>query len=153
LLTTLLAILLNFLFVPRSGDLGIVPSLGLGAPGAALGTGIALAFAYVYVKSLARREAHLPWVPPGALRQLAAATLTAGTLWWLKDTLGPTYFDRYYELAAAGILGLMLYAALLLALREFTRRDWAFVQDVLHPGKMGTYMRDELRGRHKDEEY
>lgn len=143
--TTFLVVALDLILVPPS-ILG-VPLFGLAAPGAALGTAIALAVAYAHVKTLAKTKANLPWIPAGIFRQLAAAGLTIGILWFAKVTLGPSFFDRVWELALAGIAGLVLYAALLVLVREFRRRDWEFLRDLLDPGEMSRYMSDELRGK------
>lgn len=141
---TVVAVGLNLVLVPQS-ILG-VPLAGLRAPGAAIGTAVAFATAYVYVKILAQRHANVPWVPPGLVRQIVAATAAGLLLWLAKTWLGPAYFDRFWELAITGTVGLLLYFGALVAVREFRKEDWDFAKEIAHPGKMGDYIRDELTG-------
>lgn len=141
---TVVAVGLDLLLVPSS-ILG-VPLAGLRAPGAAIGTAVAFITAYIYIKFLAQRHANVPWAPPGLGRQVVAAAMAGGVLWLAKTQLGPTYFDRFWELGITGIVGLLIYLAALVAVREFRKADWEFAKEVAHPGKMSDYIREELLG-------
>jgi hypothetical protein len=55
--------------------------------------------------------------------------------------------DRIWELAGARVAFGLVYLLVLLALREFSRRDCRFFLERAHPGKMVSYVREEVRGR------
>jgi O-antigen/teichoic acid export membrane protein len=139
------AILLDLILVPTS-ILG-VPLAGLGARGAALGTAAAALIGYLHTKALARRQEQLRWLPRHIERHALSALVTALALMALRDALGPSHFDRIWELAATFLIGMLLYAALLTLTRALTRDDWRLVLDLAHPGRMRTYVLSEFSRR------
>ena len=42
-----------------------------------------------------------------------------------------------------------IYIALLVLLREFTKKDYDFIIEMIHFGEMKRYIQDELKGEHK----
>ena len=75
--------------------------------------------------------------------QLAAGGGMALALFAFNRYIG---IDRWYHLAAAGLLGLGAYLAVLVLVRAFTRKDMNFFLATLNPLHMKDYIRDELRG-------
>ncbi|MBW3581646.1 MAG: flippase [Euryarchaeota archaeon] len=140
-------ITLNFVFIPES-ILG-VPLLGLRSAGAALATVTAQTIALVLLVWYSRRltgETHFGMF---LVKHIAAAAITAGVLHLLyTPVLGSV--DRVWELAAAGILGTILYLGILILLREVTRKDLLMFYDLFHPIRMIRYVREEVGGRKKD---
>lgn len=134
-------LVLNTLLIPRS--IQGVPLAGLGPTGAALGTVGAQLISLVFLAGITRRltgRTHIGW---HVVRHALAAGLTLGLLWWIAPiALGDV--DRWYELGAAGGLATLVYALLLVAMRELTRDDLSLFAELVHPGKMAGYVRDEL---------
>lgn len=141
-----LVVVLNVLLVPDDiRSLGL-PLAGLGVMGAAIATlvsGVVYYAAFrLAMRSLAgyRERAHV-W------RHALAALLMAGALWGLHVTLWPLV--HWYDAIGFTAIGGALYLVLLLGMREFTREDWRYVVDSVHPLEMLRYVRGELTHRRR----
>lgn len=143
---TFLNVLLNTVLIPD--ELLGQPMLGLRGTGAAIATLIAQSaglFAFAWVARQTTGGFHFSGA---TLKHAVAAASMVGVLWWAHDrVLGSV--DRAWELVGAGLLGTVIYALLLMALRELSRRDLTLVKDSFHPGRLGAYVKHELR-RGKD---
>lgn len=133
---------LNLVFIPDS-ILG-VPLLGMKGTGAAIATALSQAVSLVVLQASANRLTGRSYFGAYLVRQLVAGIVAWAVAWAVTRPWGLGTVDRAWELGLAGLLVLAVYAAMLAALGELTRRDLAFFQDLLHPGKMKEYVVEEL---------
>ncbi len=56
---------------------------------------------------------------------------------------------RFYHLIGVSMAFMGIYIALLVLLREFTKKDYDFIIEMIHFGEMKRYIQDELKGEHK----
>lgn len=136
---------LNLIVIPPS-VLG-VPLLGWAGPGAAGVASLSAVASYLFLRHAAREWAPREPLPPGFFRQAAAALLSGVLLWLLNRALGPGTIDRFLELVGVGLLGLLLYTAFLVLLRELRREDVEMLWETFHPPRFAKYVGGELRGR------
>lgn len=142
LITALLVIVLDLLLIPKDiRSLGI-PLAGLGIEGAALGTLASGAFWYGSLRYATwrvagyRERGHV-W------KHLVAGVVMTVALLALHSQVLP--LTRALHVPLYGLLGGLVYLAVLIPLREATREDWAYVRESIHPIEMLRYVRDELR--------
>lgn len=135
-------VVLNILFIPS--DILGVPLLGMRGLGAAYATLIAQVLGLLASFSASRKAIGAYVVPVDWWKQGAAAVVT-GTILWMAKPLLIGDVVRVWELLVNGALGVAIYALLLWVLRGLTRKDVLFFYDLVHPGKMGAYVRSELR--------
>jgi O-antigen/teichoic acid export membrane protein len=135
---------LNLVFIPTS-ILG-VPMLGLQHTGAALASVIAQTVSMVVLFIVSHRILGTTHLSVSILKHLIAAGAAYALLWAGLHLCEPSRVLRFYELAAGTVLATLLYVGLLWFMRELTRKDVHFFMDLLHPGRMGEYVKDELRG-------
>jgi O-antigen/teichoic acid export membrane protein len=134
-------ITLNLLFIP-STFLGF-RLFGLKAMGAALATLITQLAAFVAIR-------YVIWRMTGTVCSrrliilLYAGACMALAVWWLNLLYPAT---RWYHLLTYTAAGFGLYLAILCLFREFSRKDLAFFINALHPLKMGSYIKKEVRKR------
>ncbi|MFW6040693.1 MAG: flippase [Thermoplasmatota archaeon] len=57
---------------------------------------------------------------------------------------------RFYDLFIYGAAMLGLYAAMLYLTGEFTKKEWNYIMEAVHPGEMWQYIKDELTGKDPD---
>ena len=138
-------LVLNVIMIPDS-ILG-VPLLGLKAQGAAMATVVAQAIGMIVLLVAGQRILDRPLLGMSMLRQVAAFGIALVAFLGLDAAGALPVVDRVWELAAASLLLVALHGGILWLLRELTRKDILFFLDLVHPGKMGRYVRDELRGR------
>jgi O-antigen/teichoic acid export membrane protein len=140
-----LNVALNVVFIPQS-VLG-VPMFGLKMAGAALATVIAKTFTMTIYFWLSRRFLGTTHFSRSSVKHILAAALAGLALWSAEHYLPFVQVVRIWELAGASTLGLAIYGLLLILMRELKRKDWLFLIDLLHPGRMGKYVKGELRGQ------
>jgi O-antigen/teichoic acid export membrane protein len=134
---------LNFVFIPSS-ILG-VQLLGLQMTGAALATVVSKVAVLIIFITLGKKllgSFFLTWSIP---KQVFAATFAGSALWALEHFV--TWFQvvRVWELAMASMIGVALYIGILFAIRELGRKDMLFFLDLVNPGEMRRYIKDELK--------
>lgn len=125
-------------------NLGFIPAwgLGLGPAGAALATLLSTAASFAYLRWRTVQAFGVPWTKPSHAR-IALAGVAVGLGWWWAGQALPAAFDRVWELAAWGLLGLAAYGLLLVLLREARPEDRTFLAKAAHPKALLA----ELRGR------
>jgi hypothetical protein len=52
---------------------------------------------------------------------------------------------RWYHLLVFSVFGLIIYLGVLFVLKEFTKKDFEFFLDLLHPKEMFGYIKSELK--------
>lgn len=142
-----LVAVLNLVFIPPSGAFFGLPALGWGGVGAAVVAVLTALVSYLYLRSQGRAWARVGWLPPDFARQAAAGLLCGVGLWWAKTDLITAPARHVHELAAWGLAGLAAYGLVLFLLGGLTRRDAKFFRDLLHPGKLASYLGGELAGK------
>lgn len=139
LYTTFQGIVLTLVLVPDS-LLGF-PMFGLRAEGAAIATllstvvGIGLK---VWISPVLPRKS----VIPSMLIHWLGAGLMAFSLTWFTSNVWTTV--RWFQLPALIAGGAVVYFLVLAILRELKRKDIEFFWGMVHPGEMGSYIREEL---------
>lgn len=144
-LNAVLIVGLNLLLVPPQ-------TAGLGGAGAAIASSLTAFFGYLYLRRHARRELDLPWGTLQWRRQFAAALVAGAILFALSARGVFDSVDRLLELLLLAAASGLLYVLVLAAFRGFTRRDLARLWDLVHPGRFGSYVRDEMMGRKPPQE-
>lgn len=143
LIGVFLNVFLNVIFIPSS-VLG-VPLFGLQMTGAALASvlsRIVVVAIFIYLGKRIFGVFFFSWSLP---KQVLAAALAGGTLWAAEHFIEAIQVVRVWELAIASVVGLALYTGFLFLMRELGRKDVLFFMDLVNPGQMGRYVRDELR--------
>lgn len=135
---------LNFILIPTS--IKGVPLLGLKGTGAALATLIGQVIFFFVITHYSRKYSGAGYLGRPVFKHFLAAGIAGTVMHFAKDPLFGQA-DRIWELAPAVAATLLLYAVLLLALRELGRKDLELFRDILDPGKMAHYVKTELRHR------
>lgn len=143
--TVVLNLTLNLLLIPVS-ILG-VQLAGLGMEGAATATVIAQVFTLGALAAILRRHIGGTAFSKAMAWHVAAGTATAAVLVAAKSLPLFGGVDRFHELLMIGTLGTVVYLLLLVAARQITKQEWHLVKDLFHPGRMVTYVRNEMRVR------
>jgi len=138
---------LNVLLIPDS--LFGVPLFGLKEVGAAIATltaGISISLAKMVVsKRIA--DVSFTW---GTLYHIGAAILSGLILYaWQWQVLPIT---RFYHLFIYGGAMVGIYTAILYLVGEFTKKEWDYIMEAVHPVKMWKYVKDELTGNDTEED-
>jgi O-antigen/teichoic acid export membrane protein len=156
-------ICLNVIFIPKDiKSLGIT-LLGMGAEGAALATAISAACGLILCKIYTRKLTGTKW-NPRILMHLGAAIITGFALYFLINSipildLGDPQWAGIIELLKYGVLlgllcllGIGIYIAILVALREFKKDDFKLFLNLMNPKEMGRYVISELRNKENNYE-
>lgn len=135
-------ILLNLILVPADIQSLGIELVGLKAVGAALATLASGLVSYLLFRRAAKGLVDIEPQWPHFSRQLLAGLVMASFL-YAVDTriLG---LARWYHLILFGVVGAAIYLVAMAGLGEFTRDDYHFFVDMVHPGKMWDYIQDEL---------
>ncbi|MGM0405895.1 MAG: polysaccharide biosynthesis C-terminal domain-containing protein, partial [Thermoplasmatota archaeon] len=133
---------LNIILIPDS--IYGIPLMGLKEVGAALATlsaGIIISIASMIVS---KRLADLSF-SPSTLIHIGSAIFSGFILYVWEMRVMP--IARFYDLFIYGAAMLAIYAAILYLVGEFTKKDWDYIMDSVHPGEMWHYIKDELTGK------
>ncbi|MEF8874946.1 MAG: hypothetical protein V5A88_09820, partial [Candidatus Thermoplasmatota archaeon] len=125
-----------------------VPLFGLAEVGAAIATltaGISISIAKYFVSNRLA-DVSFSW---GTVFHILAAINSGLILLAWERTLFPIL--RYYHLFIYGVAILALYAAFLVLVGEFTKEEWNYIMDAIHPGEMWQYIKDELTGKDQED--
>ena len=136
----LLNIGLNLVFIPVS-FMGMT-MLGMGAFGAAIATFIAFLVTTISLRFAAYGLAGVV-VDSRIFKHIIAGLLTS-IIFYAIDT---SWAVRWYSLLLLALLFVSVYFAILVVMKEFTKKDFDMLIDAIHPGKMAKYVNGELRGK------
>lgn len=132
-----------------------IPLFGLRAKGAALAFLVAELVATTQVLQATHKHADVSlWnIRANVARQGVMFAGTALALWGLTFVVEPTSF-RIYHLLGAGVLALVVFYAIGLAIREVTRQDVAQARELLHPIEFLRHVKEETSrsGRRRQRE-
>lgn len=135
--------LLNVVLIPDS-FLGI-PTFGLRATGATLATALAQVLQLALLLRLSHGVLGRLHFGTSVIKHLAAAAITMGVMHLAATTPVFGGLARFYHLGAMGVFGTVVYLGILILMRDVKRGDLVMLLDVVHPGKMAKYIRDEVR--------
>ncbi len=131
---------LNILFIPQC--LFGIPLFGLKEIGAALATLISSTILLILVLIYSKREAGTTIYNKIPIH-LNAGLITGILLLLVERQFLPLV--RIYHLAFYGIVFIGLYTLILWVIGEFTKEDWNYIWDSLHPKEMLSYIKDEIK--------
>jgi O-antigen/teichoic acid export membrane protein len=142
---SLINIALDLLFIPRSG---LLSSVGINGPlGAAIAMVLANFVGFIVIRYSAKKLTGIKLVQTHTLRHIFAGAVM-GLLLYLfafRTTFFPAI--HWYHLVFFAGIGLGIYLVVLYVLREFTKKDFRFFLELLHPLEMLRYMVSELKGK------
>ena len=134
-------VILNLILIPRDiRSLGI-KLFGLGIKGAAIATVISYFAGMVYIRIVSWKETGIVG-GKSIFSHLMAAIIMAFSLQELQKFVE---IRLWYHLIIASLIGVAIYLAVLIAVKEFKKEDFKFFMDTLNPKKMVGYINDELR--------
>ncbi len=143
-------IVINLILIPRDIQILGITLLGLGALGAAIGTLSQSLIKYVAFRYIVRKLLPVDFGWRHVIKQVAAAVLMAASMWGLLGFVDG--LARWYHIGLFAPVGLAVYLLALRVTGEFTKEDWRFFYDTIHPRRMGSYVRDELRNNRQDDQ-
>jgi len=146
---SLIAIALNFLFIPKWG---LLTPVGINGPtGAAVALMLSNLVGFVWIRLAAKKLTGIQLLQIHTLRHIIAGAAMGLVLYVIA--FRTTFFPNihwYHLLMFAGI-GLVVYIAVLYLLREFTKNDFNFFIELLHPKKMLQYIKSEVKEEESSE--
>jgi O-antigen/teichoic acid export membrane protein len=143
LVISLIAIVLDYLLIPKTG---LLSSLGINGPtGAAVALTLANVVGFVWVRFTARKLTGIQITQTHTLRHIIAGVVMSFVLYLLAFYSGFYPAIHWYHLIVFAGIGLVIYLAVLYLLREFTRKDFKFYVELLHPQKMFHYIKSEVQ--------
>lgn len=142
--SAILMVALYLFLIPGSGWFP-VPTLGFGAFGASLGllAGAIFSVAIVRVTVYRLTGTKTNW---RIILHFIAASSMAVCLLGLSVLFN---IVRWFDLLFFSLLGLGIYVLVLYAFDEFTSKELRKFLDILHPGRLGSYVKQEIRTRSK----
>ena len=133
-------IILNYLIIPENG---ILSSFGISGPlGASYTTIISTTFAFIGFLYIARRLAGTNIYHNYIAKHIFAGFVTFISLVYFS---GFIMIFRWYHLFIFFAIDLVVYVAVLYILGEFTKNDFDFFVDLMHPKKMLEYAISEIK--------
>jgi len=139
--------LLNLMLIPE--DLFGMTLIGLGGAGAALATVIADSGRFVLVRRETRHLIGRTFDPLTHGKHLVASAIAAMAIFGANLLVSSDIL--VYLVIPELFIGLGIYLLILVAMREFTRDDYDFFMEMIHPVKMGGYMLSEIKEKgHKE---
>ncbi|MFW5927964.1 MAG: oligosaccharide flippase family protein [Thermoplasmatota archaeon] len=143
----LINITLNVILIPDS--LFGVPLIGLKEIGAATATLTAAivssVLGYYIVDDMIDFK-----IPKNPIYHISSATITGFSLYTLHRYVLP--ITRFYHLFGYGLAMLGIYTGILYLVGEFTKEDWNYIMETIHPGELWRYIKDELTGKDSDKD-
>lgn len=140
-----LNLILNLLLIPRNiKSLGI-SLFGLAGVGAAIATVVAYFSGLIYTRLIIYKMSKIG-LNVSVIKHFFAAIIMGFIVRYMNK-----YYivRRWYDLLFLFILGLAIYLAILIALKEFKKRDFYLFIDTLNPKKMFSYISLEIKEKVK----
>jgi len=145
--TCIVNIILNFLFIPKNG---LLSSFGISGPtGAATATVISFIVPLIGLRIIAKKLVKIKLFQTHTIRHIIAGALTCAILYIIayKTTILPGL--HWYTLLLLAVISLGIYIAILFLLREFTKKDLDFFLKIINPRGMAKYVKDEIKTKKK----
>lgn len=143
--SVIMNIVLNLIFIPEK--LFGIKLLGLGAIGAAIATLLSFLPRFALTRYYTHRLTNTGsnW---RILLHLLAAGMTGGIAYFASLAI---ISIQWYHLIGFGIAFVVIYLGILYLIKEFTKKDFKFLLDLLSPGKMKDYAKSEIKGNGSSE--
>jgi len=134
-------IALNYLLIPKGGFLS---SFGFdGATGAAIATLISLLIGLVGFQISAKKLTKMKVLNTHIPRHIISGLVMGFLLHYSTKLLIPSV--HWYHLIILSMIGMALYFGIMTILREFTRQDFDFFWNMIHPKEMMKYIQSEMK--------
>jgi O-antigen/teichoic acid export membrane protein len=138
-------IILDFLFIPKWG---LLTPVGITShTGAAVALVLSTTAGFIWIRIIAKKLTGIHLLQTHTPRHILAGATMAVILYLLAFQIGFFPFIHWYLLVFFSLLGLAIYLAVLHGLREFTKKDFLFFLDLIHPKEMLKYIKTEIRGK------
>ena len=135
-------IVLNYLFIPQWG---LLSTFGINGPtGAAIATLISSLVGFVGLRLVAKKLTGIKLLHRHTPLHIIAGIIM-GVVLYSIDLITPVV--HWYFLLVFAVIGLAIYLFILYILKEFNKRDLMFFLDMIHPGEMIRYIKNELKGK------
>lgn len=133
-------IVLNFLFIPKNGLLSFAGINGI--EGAAIATLIAAFFRFFAARIVVKKLLGIKMFQKAIFIHLFSALIMGSLLYSINIFIALT---RWYHLIIFSLFGLGIYLAILNLLKEFTKKEYKLVIDILNIKEMKNYIKSELK--------
>ncbi len=141
-------IILNFLFIPKQG---VLSQFGVNGPlGAAIATAISGFIGLIWLKFAAKKLVGINLLQRHTPIHIFAGILMGIFLYLFVFTSGFFGAIHWYHLIIFSLTGLGIYLLILFLLKEFTKQDFHFFLNLLHPKEMLKYLSSELKAKDDD---
>lgn len=139
----LINICLNFLLIPQWSLLSFI---GISGPtGAAVSMVVSISFGFIWIRLSAKKLTGIKLLQTHTPRHILAGILMGLFLYLFVFHTALFPIIRWYHLLFFAGFGLVMYLGVLFLLREFTKKDFHFFLDLLHPIEMLRYIKSELK--------
>jgi O-antigen/teichoic acid export membrane protein len=147
-------IILNYLIIPKNGILSNIYIGGLnlsinGAPGAAFATVLSFLITFIGSRLIAKKLTGIKLLQTHTPRHIIAGFFMGISLYLLAYNTSLFPVIRWYTLLGFCFIGLAIYIIILILLKEFSKKDFKFFLDSMHPKEMVNYVKSELRNNKK----
>ena len=140
---SLINIAMNFLFIPKWG---LLTPVGINGPtGAAVALMLSNLVGFVWIRLAAKKLTGIQLLQSHTPRHIIAGVVMGLVLYLLAFRTGLFPNIHWYHLLLFAGTGLVVYLAVLYLLREFTKQDFDFFIELLHPKKMLQYIKTEIK--------
>lgn len=145
--TCIISITLNYLFIPKNG---LLSTFGINGPtGAAVAVLISAIIGFFLLRIAAKKLTGIKILQSHTPRQIIAGIIMGGVLYLLAFRTSFFQVIQWYHLFLFVGIGTVTYLGLLFVLKEFNKNDFYFFIDLLHPKKMLKYVSSELKEKPK----
>jgi O-antigen/teichoic acid export membrane protein len=147
-------IILNYLIIPKNGIFSnfVIAGINLsinGASGAALATVISFLILFIGVRLITKKLTGIKIIQTHTPRHIIAGFIAGISLYMLAYSTNFFPVIRWFTLLGFSIFGLGIYILMLILMKEFTKKDFQFFIDIIHPKEMINYIKFELKNDKK----
>jgi Na+-driven multidrug efflux pump len=136
-------VVLNYLFIPKEG---VLSTLEINGPvGAAIATLFSLIVGLIGFQFVAKKMTHMKIINSHIPRHIFAGFGMGLILYYSSKIFVPSVY--WYQLFIFSLIGIALYFVLLVLLKEFTKQDFNFFWNMIHPKEMMKYIKSEMKGK------
>ncbi|HVQ01206.1 MAG TPA: flippase [Candidatus Thermoplasmatota archaeon] len=147
---SLINIALNFLLIPKWG---LLTPVGINGPtGAAVALVLSNLVGFVWIRLAAKKLTGIQLLQIHTPRHIIAGAAMGLVLYVIAFRTGLFPLIHWYHLLLFVGIGLLVYLAVLYLLREFTKSDFDFFLELLHPKKMLQYIKTEVKEEQSSDE-
>jgi len=141
LIMMIMNVILNFILIPKDIRSIGIKLFGMGIKGAAISTVISYFVGMMYIRMVSWKETGIIGIK-NTIFHLIAAIVMAFSLHELQKFIE---IRLWYHLIIVSLIGVGIYLAVLVVVKEFKKEDFEFFMDALDPRKMLGYINEEIR--------